>query len=250
VCPDLGSAAGRRGYRPRVPAHALRDAPRIPSFDHDDDVRAEPAWRPSGRSPSGILVHLTAATLVASAIVGRLLMRGNPFAFIWAEDGKVFLAGGVHAGSMVHRYAGYGHLVPRVLAAVGAHLPLAGWAAFAVLAAAATVGVLAAFVRWAAETVTGSALSGWVAAAALAVTPALNLETLGSLANLQWFLLAASLWAFFLRCDRGRWASALVTGLTAASTPLIILLLPAAVLSHRLRAWRAPAVWGGALGRG
>jgi hypothetical protein len=108
--------------------------------------------------------------------------------------------------------------------------------------------VLAVFVRWAAEAVTGSVVTGWVAAAALALTPALNLETLGSLANLQWFLLATSLWALFLPPDRGGWAAAAVTGLTAASSPLIVLLLPAAVLVHRLRIWRAPAAWGAAAG--
>lgn len=192
--------------------------------------------------------HVFAGVLAAGAVVGRLLMTGNPFDHLWAEDGKVFLAGGVHPGSFLHSYAGYGHFVPRLLAAIGAQLPVRGWAAFAVVAAAATVGVLAGFVRWAAEVVSGSAVTGWIAAAALALTPALGHEALGSMANLQWFMLAAALWAFLLPRGRGRWATVLLVGLTAATTPLVVLLLPAAVLVHRTQVWRAPAIWGMAAG--
>jgi hypothetical protein len=187
---------------------------------------------------------IIAALAAASLVLARLFTSGNPFDEMWAEDGKIFLAQAGHLSSFAETYAGYAHTLPRVLALLGHQLPVAYWASYAVLASSLVVGALAAFVFAAAREVTRSAAAAVVAAASLALTPALMFETLGSLANLQWFLLPATLWAVLLPAARMSRTAGLVALTAAASTPLAVLLLPAALLVHRRDALRQRSVQG------
>lgn len=176
-------------------------------------------------------------------VLARLLLTGYPFDAMWAEDGRVFFAGADRLSSFAETYAGYAHTLPRVLAFLGrAALPIGSWAPYAVLASSAVVGALAAFVYAAARATTGSTAVAAGAAAALALTPSLMYETLGSLANLQWFLLPAALWAVLLPAGRLRWSAPTVAAVAALSTPLVVLLLPAALLVHRRGVLRARPV--------
>lgn len=183
-----------------------------------------------------------AGVTTTGLVLARLFVTADPLDKMWAEDGKTFLANADRLSSFTESYAGFGHALLRVLAFVGGQLPVPYWAAYAVLASSCVVGALAAFVYAAARELTGSAAAAWLAALSMALTPALAFETLGSITNLQWYLLVAALWALLLPPDTLRRTAAVVSGVTAATTVLAVLLLPAALVIHRRRVLRVRAV--------
>src|SRR5690349_3099048 len=103
---------------------------------------------------AGAMFGLAATVL----IIARLLLAGNVFDRVWAEEGAVFLvdarAHGI--GSLIYGYSGYGHLVPHALALIGSWLPLSAYAAFTVVSSAVVVGLLAWYVAGAARELTSS----------------------------------------------------------------------------------------------
>ncbi len=180
-------------------------------------------------------------------MAGRLLLTGWPLDRVWAEDGAVFLADARDHGwrSIGYSYAGYLHGLPRVLAVIGSHLPLSGYARWAVVVSGLVCALVAALVCAAARQVTGSRWWAVVAGLATVSAPALGTESLGSLANLQWFLLYGALWLCLTRPEGTRWpASAALAVTAAATTPLTVVLLPVLLLLHGRRVWRHPAAAG------
>jgi hypothetical protein len=204
----------------------------------------DPVFRPA---PSRSLLTVVLPALVAAAttsglVLARLLASGNPFDRMWAEDGKTLLANADRLSSLTESYAGYGLGLLRALAFVGGRLPVAHWAEYAVLASSLVVGLLAGFSYAAARALTGSTPAAALAALSMALTPALAFESLGSMANLGWYLLVAALWAVLLPEGTLTRTAAVVAGVTAATTVLAALLLPAALLVHRRRVLRVRAV--------
>jgi hypothetical protein len=188
--------------------------------------------------------RITGAAVGFAAVVcavARLLLSGNAFDRVWAEDGAVFLsdARALGPGSVIAEYSGYGHLLPRLLALLGSWFPLDYYPLFTVLASTAVVGLLAWYVFGVARQVTSNSLWAGVAALALVLTPAYRSEALGNLANLQWFLMPAALWAIV---DRRRGPAAIIVIVAAAATsPLTALLTPALFIAHGRNAWRTRA---------
>ncbi|MDP9093279.1 MAG: hypothetical protein M3N95_10170 [Actinomycetota bacterium] len=110
---------------------------------------------------------------------------------VWAEDGSIFLQQALTQGrlhSLLQPYAGYWHLVPRVLAAVVVQFPLS-WHGVGMDAAASAVQASVALTAYVATRGYLAARSARavlaVVVAALPVAP----EVSDSVANLQWFLL-------------------------------------------------------------
>jgi hypothetical protein len=167
------------------------------------------------------LVGRVAAT-VAVAIGTALLVwwRLGPVtrSTVWAEDGGVFLRERIALGpvdSLLHPYAGYLHLVPRVLVDLAWAAPVADYARVVSAGACVVVGLVAATVFVLARDVVPS----WPLRLVLAVVPALlpltPYEIGGNAANLHWFLLLAAPWCFAYR-SRTWWGSAAVAVVTAA----------------------------------
>lgn len=197
-------------------------------------------------------VDLTGAVFglaTAALVIARLLLAGNALDRVWAEDGAVFLvdarAHGV--GSLIYSYSGYGHLVPHALALIGSWLPLSAYAAFTVISSAVVVGLLAWYVAGAARELTSSWVWAGVAALGLVLVPAHRVESLGNLANLQWFLLPAAAWAV-VDPRPGRVAKMVVMIVAAASSPLAALLVPAIVIVHGRATLRQPVSIGLVIG--
>lgn len=161
--------------------------------------------------------------VVAFAIVVTRVAVAGALDLLWAEDGAIFVEQAVHGGlaAVARPYAGYLHLVPRLLAVPIVALPASWYGVASVLAAAAGVGGVASVVF----AVARPRLSAPEAAAVgliVAVVPAIALEAIGSIAHLQWFLLYAAVWIIVTGDPRFGW----VLSLTAASSPLAIVLAP------------------------
>lgn len=162
---------------------------------------------------------------------------------IWAEDGSVFLQGALDtpfSESWSEPYAGYLHLVPRILAEGIAILPPASWAAvLAIVSALVSAGValfVVAATRGHIPDLRLRALFGGL----VLLLPIAGLEVINSIANLHWYLNLAAFWALFWN-PRGEGRRALLVGMVfvaTASHPFTILLAPVAMLrALSLRGW-------------
>jgi hypothetical protein len=173
--------------------------------------------------PLRLLLTLAVVALIALRKSDSLL---NPQ--FWAEDGALFFIGAERYGGwglLFRTYEGYLHVLPRIIAALGAPLPLTA---------------IPGFYAWSALALTG-AIAWWLQSprlalrgGALAAVPHTG-EVYLTLCNLQW-ITALGLFALVLARDAaslparaGELLLLLLTGLTG---PFIVLALP-------LFAWRA-----------
>jgi hypothetical protein len=188
--------------------------------------------------------------LLALSVVGGLLRTGFSATLdsVWAEDGRDFLATSLSdgaIGSLLEPFAGYGHVLPRILTGIATAAPLSAASAIMAFEAVTAVGLLAVVVYRASA---GHVQNVWIRfllAAFVALQPVAR-EVLVSLANLQWYLIFA---AFVVLLWSANSRSAIIVGgivcfLAAASSPFGILLLPYAVLRivglRTGRGWVAP----------
>lgn len=204
--------------------------------------RAFPPDRSGTADFATVLRYL--AGIIAATLIVLLRQPGVPaLDTIWAEDGSVFLADAVNRSFLdvvLTPYAGYAHLVPRLLAELASHLPL-GLAAWVLSGGSALVlASLAAFVYR-----VSACIEHWplrlALASSLVLLPAAIVEALANAANLHWFLIFAAFWALLWvpRGTTGRFVAALVVTLAALSDPLTLLLAPVAIARFvALRGWR------------
>jgi hypothetical protein len=201
-------------------------------------------WTPG----SSILV---AALIVIGTTVAFLRLPADGRNALWAEDGSVFITGALNGGrfdDLFTPYAGYLHIVPRLIAGFVTLIvpfdlvPLAvGLAACAVISTVATAVFLLLVPRVPSTT---ARLTVWLLIVAL---PVGGIETNASIANSHWYLIAGAFVALATRQDRP-WSLALSTALVvsaALSDPLTLILVPlaaarVAAAEHR-REW-VPAI--------
>jgi hypothetical protein len=193
------------------------------------------------------------AALFAAAVVvmvaAQLLRQpgARTWNTVWAEDGAVYATDAyAHPAlsTLLRGYAGYVQFVPRLIALGVRPIPVS-WIApyFAVMTAVVTA-VLALFVY---RSTDGWVQSLWLRASVMfmtALVPIIYFEVNANIANLGWPLLFASFWAF-ASYREDVWdvvMRSVIVALTALSTPLLALLLPAALALAALRRRRADVI--------
>lgn len=164
---------------------------------------------------------------------------------VWAEDGAVFLLGALQdpAGSVFAPYAGYQHLLPRLLAgAIVALAPLATYAAV-VFWASAVVGALVCaatipLARWAVPWLPARIALGLVPVVVPLVAP----EIIGNLADLHTFMLWLGVWiALSMPATRTEsWLVAVAAFVAAMTEVQLLLMLPVLLLRIHVR---RPLLW-------
>ena len=177
--------------------------------------------------------RVLAAALVAVGVAlfaARALPRFRDPA-LFAEDGEIFLAGAYNDGlaALVEPYAGYLHLVPRLVAAATVWVPIT---AVPLVYLVATVVIHLAFLAPALsrrlDPVLPSALYRSGLFVSLCLLPALW-EVYGNIANLI-FAAATALTLVLISVDPrtrpGRWIEIVAIGLIGLSGPLIVLFVP------------------------
>lgn len=159
---------------------------------------------------------------------------------IWQEDGGIFLTDALFESfprALVHVYNAYLHVVPRIVAALAAALPLDRAALVLSVGSAALVALLSVYVYFASASLLPSQWSRVVLAGLFVLLPATAYETNANVANLHWYLLFACFWVFLAR-PTTRWEVAVATTIAVAavlSDPMAGLFLPLAVLSTTKR---------------
>jgi hypothetical protein len=181
--------------------------------------------------------------LSLAVVLAALLVLRRPDAFFnaqfWAEDGLVFFADDVLAGgwaSLLHPYAGYLHVVPRLVAALADPLPPAYVPLFydaCAIAIAAACCALFASVSY--RFLIASDPIRVALCVLFAVAPFAD-ELVGTISNVQWYL---SLGALLLVVAPGRPRFTLRTVATAVIVLLCCLSAPQTVLFVPLAAWLA-----------
>lgn len=177
-----------------------------------------------------------AAVVVAVVATALAWYRLGPVtrATVWAEDGGVFfrdhLAAG-SVGSLVRPYAGYLHLLPRLVVDLGFARPVEQYAVTVAGASCLVVGVVAAAVFVLARDVVPVWPLRLVLAAVPVVLPVAPFEVSGNAANLHWYMLVLAPWLFAAR-PRSWWGASVVAVLavgavltepqTLVSAPLLL----------------------------
>ena len=192
-------------------------------------VAARPSLRASVRVPAPVVLLVW---VVAASAIQVARAAGLPaWRVVWAEDGTIFLQQALDQSfpqALGTTYAGYLHVVPRLLAEPAALLPLSAAAAWLAIASAAVASLLAAYVWVASATLFETRRARALLVALFLLAPPAVTELEATVANLHWYGLIASCFAFLHRpaTRRETAAGAAVVGLTALSDPLIALLLP------------------------
>ncbi|MGW8433485.1 hypothetical protein ACWGJ9_20565 [Curtobacterium citreum] len=191
--------------------------------------------RPPRARPLHALRSGVAAVLVGVVATAAAWYRLGPLtrATVWAEDGGPFfrdrLAAGVD-GSLLRPYAGYLHLLPRLVVDLGFARPIEQYAVTIAGACCVVVGVVAGAVFVLARDLVPSWPLRLVLAAVPVTVPVVPYEISGNAANLHWFMLVLVPWLFAARV-RTWWAAgsiavlALVAVLTEPQTLLFAPLL-------------------------
>jgi hypothetical protein len=175
---------------------------------------------------------LLLAWVAAAALLQLVRAPGLPaWRVVWAEDGTIFLQQALTKSlpaALGTTYAGYLHVVPRLLAEPAAALPLGAAAAVMAVEAAVVVALLGAYVYVASATLFETRWARALLVLLFVFAPPAYTELGASLANLHWYGLVASFFALLHRPESRRQsvAGAAVVGLTALSDPMLALLLP------------------------
>jgi hypothetical protein len=185
---------------------------------------------PSRLLPAGWGRLLAIGMVVVGFVYALLRTSTHSAGVLWAEDGAIFVAGAPTVSEgLAHipkTYAGYLHLVPRIIAAVAAAFPDGSVAYVYTVAAALVTSLLALFVFAAARRHFASPVIPFLVwFQFLALTLAFG-EVANTVANLHWYLDAALFWAVFTRFDSK--SMRLVAGVVTVSA---ILSDPSAMLA-------------------
>ena len=187
-------------------------------------------------NPGWILRSASYVVAVALATAASLLRQSGTPAYdsIWAEDALVFLSDAIErpfGDTFFEPYRGYVLLLPRALAWIASVLPLEYAAVVMSGGAAFLVGLLAAFVYRASESISHIGLRLALGVAVI-LLPVAGVEALNSAANVHWYLIFAAFWAFawYPRSAALRLVAALVAALAALNDPLALLLAPVVAL--------------------
>lgn len=145
---------------------------------------------------------------------------------VWAEDAAVFLRETISNGvlrSIPEPYAGYLHVIPRVISGLSFHLaPIDSYGNMMSLLSCVAVAAIAVSVFFLSRSVIPELPLRLMLAMIPVLLPVGPLEVLGNAANLHWYLLWLSPW--LLLYEPARWygkALLLVTALAAATSEIM-----------------------------
>ena len=186
---------------------------------------------------------------LVGGIVAWFRLDGATRDTLWAEDGQLFLVGNDAYGpvdSVFRSYAGYLHVVPRLLSDVAAPLgSLEGHAMTVAALSCLTVGAISSLVFVCTHGVIESTVIRILVASVTVLVPSGPIETTGNLANLHWYFMWLAPWLLLARPSR--WGQAIglgVVGLLAGLTEIqVALFLPLMIFRLRDR-----LIWPAAVG--
>lgn len=190
--------------------------------------------RPSPARPSATPATFVLAGLAVAGAAALSLLRqvgAGALDTVYAEDGTVFLADAYSKSTLdaiATPYAGYLHVVPRLLAELVSTLPVSAAAAGLAVCAALVTGLLALVVYYASGTALTSPWARVLASAVVVLVPVGQEEIPNSIANLHWPMLYTLFWVLLWE-PRSKWVRAPIVLLIVLSDILTVIFLPLAL---------------------
>jgi hypothetical protein len=199
-----------------------------------EEARPDPRWSEGLIHRHGLVYGVAVSTLAML----RVTIPGG-LAVVWADDGVLIAASRWMSpwDAVSFPYQGYLNVGPMLVAMTLEWLPVSLIPVGLVIAWAASVGSLAVLVARVSRSFLDRSSSRAMLGAALGLTPIASFESLGSIANLQWLLVAAAI-VILVGEPVGRGeavASGVVLALAAMSAPAAVALIPFALWRHRRR---------------
>jgi hypothetical protein len=206
------------------------------------------AARPSDSAARHRFKTLALSAVVVLVLTGLQLVRqaGIPsWRTVWAEDGTVFLKGSGNLRSIFTSYAGYEHLLPRLLALGTIPLPATQLARYFALVGSLVTALLSVSLYWLSRQLIPSRILRGVLVLAVALLPAALGENLASVVNINWPLIFVGYWALLLvpLDTRDVLLAGTIAFVAASSNALTLSYLPlAALLLYKRRDRRSRIV--------
>jgi multisubunit Na+/H+ antiporter MnhC subunit len=173
---------------------------------------------------------------------------------LWAEDASVFLTDGYRDawGTFFEQNGGYLHVVPRLVGAIAALLPLDDAALVFAFAGSVVVALVAAFVYAASGDVLHTRGLRLGLAATVAFLPVAGAELYANVLNLHFYLVFACFWALTWQATTASavLARSLVVVAATLSDPVSGLLAPLALVGPTVRRGRAALIVSGCFALG
>jgi len=208
------------------------------AVEDEDHVREAPRRR------ALVEVLLAAAVAVVATAVAWWRLPVDARRALWAEDGPIFLSAALVQGpaeTTLAPYAGYEHVLARVLAELVAWaVPLPSLAVGVAAATCAVAGCVAGAVFVWSRAVAGSWVVRVLLGLVTVLAPVVPVEVAGNLANLHWYLLWMLPWALLAvpRTWAGSAVQAAVVLVAALTEVQALLLVPLVLVTvRRRRAW-------------
>jgi hypothetical protein len=227
-----GVTDGPEGVRYGAPVVSVQDSDAEPRpAEVSGDGPRTPTTSPwTARGVAAAVGFVVVATLIQLPRSSGVPMWRT----LWAEDGSEFLGQAIArplSQTLFRPYAGYGQFVPRIIAAVVVHLPASWWPAAMALSASLAVSLLALFVYIACRPLLVSPVRRGVLAASMVLLASLPAETIGSIANIHWFLSFAALFAVLFPVERpvAVVVRAVIVVCCALSSPIGLFVVPIAL---------------------
>ncbi len=202
----------------------------------------------NGASPRSCLDRAWALLALFVLLFGTELARvpSQGWDTFYAEDGRTFVGDWVSTSKLTmlfQPYAGYQHLLPRVITWLVVHLmPITWWANGVIAFSALTVSGVACLVFVASRDVLTTTVARLGAAAVPVFLPLARFEAIGNVANLHSYMLYLIPWLFLARSR----SQAAAVGFAAAAAvavmtePQCVIFLPLAVI---VWFWRRDSRW-------
>jgi hypothetical protein len=183
----------------------------------------------------GLTIVVVAFLVIATILQILRVGAGDAVNSLWAEDGPIFLSGALHFSfftNLFQTYAGYLVIVPRLVGAVGAAVPLKDAPAAMAIVSGLIVGVCGIVVWVASGSMIRNPYLRGTLALLTVLAPTASLESVDSGTYVLWFMLFASFWVLMWRprTTTGAVLGGLFVLLTGLSSPEIWFFAPVALL--------------------
>lgn len=187
-------------------------------------------------SPLVMRVSLAVGAIVCASIFDWLRLPRGGLDTFYAEDGRTFIGDWVNRPSFslfFEPYAGYQHLLPRVVSFLVAYLtPIGWWANSIAILSCLVVGSVAYLIWVLSRDVVASTVARFALATLPVILPIARLEAIGDVTNLHWYMVYLMPWILLARprTTLGKYGLAIVAFIAVMTEPQCVIYLPLAAL--------------------